>query len=254
MNKKDLVLDFGSTRIICLDTLEFSTDPCIISQKDFFDLKFDEAKTIDSKNIGLSNIPNTLTWNEIPINILDVGAFNAPASAGEDLFWHSELILSKQSIKIRVSGLIYYLEYKMPKILDCVDSDVVVPLGYNVFYYLNQMFKKVTKTKPKNLELAITDKHVYFHCDDSEYYIVVERKHRELSVKEKHLDMIKAAFESIEYKLKEKTLDRVQFGKEQEAIFKHTCKALGDTISRATGEIADKYFDANGVLYLTKEK
>jgi hypothetical protein len=254
MNEKNLVLDFESSRIICPNTLETSTDSCTITQKDFFDLKFEEANTVNKTDVGDWQVPDTLKWEEFPINILDLGVFNAAASAGEDLFWHSELILNKQYIKIRVSGLIYYFEYKMPKMLDFIDKDVTISLDYSVFYYLNQMFKKVTKTKPKNLMLSFDEDRVYLTCDDSEYCILVYRKHRSFAVKDKHLDLIKAAFEAIEYEPREKALDRVQFGKEQESIFKHTCKVLGETISRATGKIADKYFDAMGVLYLTKEK
>lgn len=254
MNKKDLVLDFKSSRVICPDILEFSTESSVLSQKDFFDLKLDEACSLQTKDIGLCEVEDDLYWDEFPVNILDVGAFNAPASAGEDLFWAAELILSKKSMKMRVAGLVFYMEYKMAKILDFIEEDVVIPIDYPSFYYLNQLFKKVTKTKPKNLMVHLSEDRVYFTCDDSEYCIVIFRKHGDFKVIKGHLDIIKKRFEEEEYVQQSKSLDRVQYAKEQDSTFKHTCKVLGATISHESSNTIDKYYDANGVLYLTKEK
>lgn len=225
--KKDCLLDFGMSKVLLNGALDSEWPLTVILQRHLFNNYFSEANQIESDIIF--NAPN-ISWNIIPINLMDVSVFNSITSAGETLFWHAKLHIAKNNFQIRSVGLNYVVTHDMAKVLDWVEVNVNFSIDYNVFYYLNQMFKKVTKTKPQNLLIGLTKENTWITNELKEFFIIIPTNHNEFKVKDFSFEKIISVFENRNYSAAS-NIDRISYGKTAGSLFKHITKCLDDTIN-----------------------
>ncbi len=247
-------LDFGSSSVLMPKDSQMNFGHLVlIPIKDLFNQDASKLLQIAKGSEEFLSVPK-LDWKEIPINLLDTGAFNAPASAGEDLFWAGELIVSKNKLRIHVAGLVYYIEHEMPKITEGIETAQVIPLDYNAFYYLNQLFKKVTKTKPKNLKFAFKNDVAYLTNSDEEFFILVPTKYSKTAYKTKVLEEISNTYRNTAYTERNKELVRKDYVKDQDSLLKHLSKVLDDKFSFSESVYIQMFSSGQSKLYLNKRK
>lgn len=248
------VLDFGTCKILMPHCNGMNYQPAYITIKDLFNMELESAVSVDT--IGHRTFVPDLDWNTIPVNLVDAGVFNAVASAGDAIFWHSNFTISKKSWSLKAAGFIYYLESSMPKILDWVpESGLDLYLDHNAFFYIYQMFKDVKKTKPKVMKIA-WDKEFYYIKDDVEdfpYVIIIPRSHSEFTEKQKSFDKISKAYDKGENG-RYSTIDRVSFAKDKHSLVKHLLKAVGDAPKHLEVSTGDKYQSDTVELWINKKK
>jgi len=250
LNKRDCLLDFGTSRILLNGALDSEWPQTAVLQKHLFNNYLEEANQVDGDIVF--SAPN-LAWNIIPINLMDVGVFNSITSAGEDLFWYANVKLTQKLLQIKSSGLTYFISHDMAKILEWIGSEKIFSVDYSVFYYLNQMFKKVTKTKPQNMLIGFTVDEVWITNESKEFYIIIPLENNEFKVKGKTFDALVRVFENKSY-ASAGSVDRIQFGKTAGSLFKHLTKCLDDKIEVSKAKEVSRFNNQFTKVYICEAK
>lgn len=252
-----ILLDFNSSLVLLPNDSGLNyASLSRISIKDFFNFELDNAneiESLDNSKLSVFSLPENIEWIEFPINLLDVGIFNAAASAGEDLYWAGEFIINPKFISVKIAGLVYYMEHKMPKIIDGIEEKII-PIDYHFCYYMNQFFKKITKTKPKNIKIAIIKDFVYITNSDEEFYVLVNLKSLELSFKGKTLTSISKVILEKDYSLEGEKILKKDYIKTQESLIKHLSKVLDEEIKEFSSKDIQMFSSDMSKLYLLKRK
>jgi hypothetical protein len=258
LEKHACVLDFGTSSVLMPTGVSVNYQPTKIAIKDLFNMELEKGLGLKNNDPRPSILIPDLDWKTIPMNLVDVGVFNSISSAGDAIFWHAKLILSRKSWKIKSAGFIYYLEFSMAKILDWIpeDKEIIINLDHNANYYINQMFKDMTKTKPKVMKIAFDKENVYFMEDSDEcnYCLMVKRACSEFTEKDKSFDKISQIYLNQSNSSGYKQIDRKSFIKDRDSLCKHLLKACGDTPKYASLDIADKYESDTVKLWINKKK
>jgi len=250
------LLDLDTCKVLMPNGISTNYQASKISIKSLFNMELENASAISKNDRPAMYVPD-LTWNTIPINLIDVNVFNSIASAGDAIFWHGNLSFNKKSWSLTAAGFVYYIEYSMPKIVEWAsEHGISFNIDHNVCYYMNQMFKSVTKTKPRVLKVAFDDDNLYLKedSDECQYVVIVPRSHPEYNEKLKSFNAITEMYVGLEVAASKSTVDRISYGKDKDSLFKHLTKCLGDTINMYAGGDADFYKSDTVKLWINKKK
>lgn len=252
---KNITLDFKTSRIFIPNCLDQDTQRSMISHKDFFD-KTEESTGLIAYEHNFNYEIDKSKFSSIPINIMDSNVFNSQASIGEDLFIVSKMTISNNSLDIKALGHIYCLSYKMNKVEPGVIDPINITLDFHSVYYLNVLFKKVSKTKVKSLMYYDYGNGFYLTNEDFDLIIDVPKEDLRIKLFLHMLDVVLKHYESIDFNEHEHSYNRVQFSKDKDPSFKHLSKSLGDTLIERQGEFVNKYLDEKRycTLYLSNKK
>lgn len=252
---KSCLLDFGTSKVLLNQGLTVSYQNSSINIKDLFNFELENAVANTSGSpINNYNI-SSLNWNTLPINLIDANVFNAVASAGDAKFWDGSFTISNKEIQVEGVGFMFFTKHNMPKMIKWIDPECSLRfnLDHNAFYYIYQLFKGVTKTKPGVMKIAVNDNYAFITSEEEPYIIIIPRQHKEFTEKAKSYYAIRKFFIELEIN-NMKTIDRKSYVKDKDSIFKHLLKAVGDSPKTGSSLYTDLYESENTKLWILQKK
>jgi len=261
MQDRWCALDFITSSIILLDAFDINMPSSFINMKNLFQSEMDEAKIVSERPIKKTiDTIKDLEYKVIPMNLYDISVFNSIASTGEDIFWSCNVILNADCIELKASGMNYFIAHKMPKTLEFLRTEsstksISFIADYQVCYYLYQMFKNVTKTKPKNLLINWDNlvNVITFTDEERSFYIQVYNKNQKLEYKHATMIEIQKYINSVEFSSKGK-IDRKESGFFKDSLFKHLTKCLNDTLDQYESPYIELYKNELTKVYIFKKR
>lgn len=249
-------LDFMTSIIVLEDAFDINMPSSFIPMKNLFQDEMDKATATSEKPISkyIDTIKD-LDYKIIPLNLYDVSVFNSLASAGEDIFWSGLIELRNNGIVIKASGFNYFIEHKMAKVLSFIqpEQDVSFIIDYQACYFVYQMFKAVTKTKPKNLLIHRSENIAVLTNEEKSFYILLEQENHKLKYKNNTMLRIEKFISDINFDSKGK-IDRKESGFFKDSLFKHLTKCLNDTLDEFESPNIELYKNELTKVYIFKKR
>lgn len=251
LDTSSVLLDFGLTKV--LGQAQTGMPSCVIPMKELFAENFDAATQLLGEGPVLI-FPDTEddAWIRVPINVMDASVFNSVASAGESDFWAGRLIVSSTGIQVDVAGCLYYLQYKMAKVLPNVLQPIILDLTWDAFYYLYKMFSGVAIKKPDELLLSTFDP-MYMRGVNTDIRMKVVQDAKLIDLNQDRVNAF-IAYGAEDY-ANSRTQSKKFLTDTSETLFKHLGKPFKDNIETSESTRVVKMTDGMYyTLYMNKRK
>lgn len=248
-----VILRLGATTVVAPATTGYPA--CRVFVKELYNGDFDNAARIELQDYVIPE----LDWQTVTINAQDVSVFSAIAAAGEDTFYSAKLNLTRLKFTLAAGGWRYLARYSIPKCLSAtLDKSVAkevlldVPIDWQVFYYLFQMFKHLSGKKLDKLSWCFDKGKLYLSNEDKSYYVVVDTDDRILKSCDEGLKTIIKWFDKFPQQ-ESSTVSKKTLGGD-DSFVKHLTRPLPDNIHMVEYDSCYKYGSDYYSVFYFKEK
>lgn len=248
LNKDYIILDLEDTLVYA--SCKTQCPLSIISIKDLYSNNLDECIPLEKYEIpfDIKSI-ETMTFEEILINVNDSTYFSSISAAGEDLFFCGSLDFTKETLTFSSYGLLYGAIYKSHK------SEFRNPfnfyIDYHVFYYLFQMFKNLSGKKTDSLLVSRKNNLLFLTNKEKEFYIICKQPN---IFKSSGFETIKKYYSELTYQERVLQIIKKDWIQDKDSFIKHLIRPLSDTPSLKASQNTLQLSSDNYILHINKEK